>query len=47
VKQLLSDNHLPYTVVPDGARTAAAIKTHTGEVVSAEELVVRPNPYSR
>lgn len=46
LERLLKDNQLPYTVVPDGSRAAAAVKTRTGAVVSAEELVVRPLPPS-
>lgn len=42
VGSLLADNHLPYTIVEDQQRKTVAVKTHTGELISAEALVVRP-----
>lgn len=39
---LLQGSYLPYTVVEDPERKTVAVKAHTGEVYSAEVLVVRP-----
>ena len=41
VSKLLTENLLPYTIVEDPERRTVAVKTQTGEVVSAEALVVR------
>ena len=40
VSKLLTENLLPYTIVEDPERRTVAVKTQTGEVVSAEALVV-------
>ena len=40
VSKLLTENLLPYTIVEDPERKTVAVKTQTGEVVSAEALVV-------
>ncbi len=37
---LLTENHLPYTIVEDAQRKTVAVKAHTGELLSAEALVV-------
>ena len=42
VSKLLTENLLPYTIVEDPERRTVAVKTQTGEVVSAEALVVSP-----
>ena len=41
VSELLTQNLLPYTIVEDPERKTVAIKTQTGDTVSAEALVVR------
>ena len=40
VGSLLANNHLPYTIVEDAHRKTVSVKTHTGELLSAEALVV-------
>jgi hypothetical protein len=40
VANLLKDSHLPYTVVEDPVRKTVAIKSHSGDLYSAEALVV-------
>ncbi len=40
IGSLLADNHLPYTIVEDEQRKTVSLKTHTGELLSAEALVV-------
>ena len=40
VGSLLTENHLPYTIVEDAQRKTVAVKAHTGELLSAEALVV-------
>ncbi len=42
VSTLLTQNLLPYIVVEDPDRRTVGIKTQTGDIVSAEALVVRP-----
>ncbi|EIE21504.1 HSP70-domain-containing protein [Coccomyxa subellipsoidea C-169] len=39
IGSLLADNHLPYTIVEDEQRKTVSLKTHTGELLSAEALV--------
>ncbi|CAL8469535.1 g9076 [Coccomyxa elongata] len=39
VGSLLTENHLPYTIVEDAQRKTVAVKAHTGELLSAEALV--------
>ena len=41
VGKLLTQNLLPYTIVEDTDRKTVGIKTQTGDIVSAEVLVVR------
>ena len=40
VSTLLTQNLLPYTIVEDPDRKTVGIKTQTGDIVSAEALVV-------
>ena len=40
VSSLLTQNLLPYTIVEDAERKTVAVKTQTGDIVSAEALVV-------
>ena len=40
VSKLLTENLLPYSIVEDPERRTVAVKTQTGEVVSAEALMV-------
>lgn len=42
IQRMIKDKHLPYTIVPGVNSSSLAVATDTGDLYSAEELVVSP-----